>query len=161
MAEQSYAIEEGHPPSALLRLINPVLSFLLRTPLAGPARKQLMVLSFTGRKTGRPYSIPLSAHLINHDLYALTGATWKQNFRNGAPAQVVYDGKTTAMRGELIRDRTVVSDLVHRCAESYGAQRAQRMMGLKFRDSRMPTRDEFTEAVDRLHLAAIRLTPAD
>jgi hypothetical protein len=160
MTEQSYAIEVEHPPSAVLRLVNPVLGFLLRTPLAGPARKQLMVLSFTGRKTGRPYSIPLSAHLIDHDLYALTGNPWKQNFRNGAPAQVVYDGKTTAMRGELIRDRAVVSDLFHRCAESYGVQRAQRMMGLKFREQRIPTRNEFEEAVDRLHLAAVRLTPA-
>ena len=69
-------------------------------------------------------------------------------------------GKTTAMRGELICDRAVVSDLFHRCAESYGVQRAQRMMGLKFREQRIPTLDEFEEAVDRLHLAAVRLTPA-
>jgi hypothetical protein len=161
MAEQSYAIDVEHPPSAVLRLVNPMLSFLLRTPLAGPARKQLMVLSFTGRKTGRPYSIPVSAHVIDNDLYALTGAGWKQNFRDGAAAQVVYDGKTTAMRGELVRDRAVVSDLFRRCAESYGVQRAQRMMGLKFRDKRVPTLDEFAEAVDRLHLAGVRLTPAE
>ncbi len=160
MTEQSYAIDVGHPPSAVLRLVNPVLGFLLRTPLAGPARKQLMVLGFTGRKTGRQYSIPLSAHVIDNDLYALTGASWKQNFRNGAPAQVVYDGKTTAMRGELIRDRAIVSGLFQRCAESYGVQRAQRMMGLKFREQRIPMREEFEEAVDRLHLAAVRLTPA-
>ncbi len=160
MAEQSYQVDVGHPPSALLRVVNPVLSLLLRTPLAGPARKQLMVLSFAGRKTGHPYSIPLSAHVIDNDLYALTGATWKQNFRDGADAQVVHDGKTTAMRGELIRDRAVVSDIFLRCAESYGVRRAQRMMGLKFREQRTPTREEFTEAVDRLHLAAIRFTPA-
>src|SRR6516165_7448267 len=103
MAEQSYAIDVGHPPSAVLRIVNPALAFLLRTPLAGPARKQLMVLSFTGRKTGRPYSIPLSAPLIDHHFYALTDKPWKQNFRDGAPAQVVYNGKTTAMRGVLWR----------------------------------------------------------
>jgi hypothetical protein len=160
MAEQSYAIDVGHPPTFVLKLVNPMLSFLLRTPLAGPARKQLMVLSFTGRKTGRPYSIPVSAHVIDNDLYALTGAPWKQNFRGGAAAEVVYDGKTTAMRGELIRDRGVVSDLFLRCAEGYGVQRAQRMIGLKFRDQRMPTLDEFAEAADRLHLGAVRFTPA-
>ena len=143
----------------MLRVVNPVLSFLLRTPLAGPARKQLMVLSFTGRKTGRPYSIPVSAHVIDNDLYALTGNAWKQNFRGGAPAQVIYDGKTTAMRGELIGDRAVVSDLYSRCTQGYGVARAQRMIGLKFRDQRIPTLDEFTEAVDRLHLVAIKFTP--
>ena len=64
------------------------------------------------------------------------------------------------MRGELIRDRAIVSDLFHRCAESYGVQRAQRMIGLKFRDQRIPTREEFAEAVDRMHLGAVRFTPA-
>jgi hypothetical protein len=160
MAEQSYAIDVGHPPQALLRIVNPMLRSLLRTPLAGSARKQLMVLSFTGRKTGRQYSVPLSAHVIDNDLYALTPAPWKQNFRGGATAEVLHDGKTTVMRGELIRDRATLSDLYLRCAQSYGVQRAQRMIGLKFREQRIPTLDEFTEAVDRMHLAAIRLTPA-
>ncbi len=159
MAEQSHAIDAGHPPSALLRFVNPILGFLLRTPLAGPARKQLMVLSFTGRKTGRAFTLPVSAHVIDGQLYALTGAPWKQNFRGGAPARVVYDGKTTAMRGELIADRAVVCDLFLRCAESYGVQRAQRMIGLRFRDQRIPTREEFAEAVERMHLGAVRLTP--
>jgi hypothetical protein len=160
MTEQPYAVDVGHPPSALIRVVNPILGSLLTTPLAGPLRKQLMVLSFTGRKTGRQFSIPLSAHVIDHDLYALTGAVWKQNFRDGAAAQVVYDGKTTAMRGELIRDRAVVSDLLLRCSQSYGVKRAQRMIGLKFRDQRIPTLEEFAEAVDRLHLAAVKLTAA-
>ncbi|MCV7074985.1 hypothetical protein [Mycobacterium szulgai] len=158
MTEQSYAVDVGHPPSALLRVINPALGFLLGTPLAGPMRKQLMVLKFTGRKSGREFSIPLSAHVIDGDLYALTGAVWKANFRGGGDAQVVYDGKTSAMRGELITDPAVLPDLYLRCAQSYDVKRAQRMMGLKFRDNRTPTRDEFAEAIDRLKLAAVRLT---
>jgi hypothetical protein len=160
MAEESYAIDAGHPPSVLLKLVNPMLGFLLRTPLAGLVGKQFMVLNFTGRKTGRPFTLPVSAHVIDGDLYALTGAVWKQNFRGGAAAQVVYDGKTTAMRGELIRDRATVSDLYKRCADSYGLRRAQTMIGLKFRDQRVPTLEEFGEAVDRMHLGAVRLTPA-
>jgi len=35
------------------------------------------------------------------------------------------------------------------------------MMGVKFRDQEIPTLEEFTEAVGRLHLAAVRLTPAE
>lgn len=161
MTEQSYAVDVGHPPSALLRAINPLLGALLGTPLAGPLRKQLMVLNFTGRKTGRSFSLPLSAHVIDNDLYALTGAPWKQNFRGGAAAQVLFDGKTTAMRGELIRDREILPDLYLRCAQSYGPKRAQRMMGLKFRDRRIPTREEFAEAIDRMNLAAVRLTTTE
>ena len=160
MAEQSYAIDSGHPPEALVRLFNPILSALLRTPLGGSARKQLMVLHFTGRKTGRQFKVPVSAHVIDGNLYALTDARWKQNFRDGAPAQVVYDGKTTAMRGELVRDRAKLPELYLKCAQGYGVKRAQRLMGLKFREQRIPTLEEFAEAIDRMHLDAIRFTPA-
>ena len=144
------AVTVSHPPDRLLRAVNPALRFLLRTPLAGGARKQLMVLNFTGRKSGRQYSIPVSAHRIDGDLYAIAEAGWKVNFRDGATADVLHDGKTTTMRGELIRDPATVADLSRRCAESYGAKKAQSMMGLKFRDDQIPTLEEFTEAAQRL-----------
>jgi hypothetical protein len=102
----------------------------------------------------------LSAHVIDGTLYAMTGAVWKSNFRDGAAAQVLHDGKTTTMRGELITDKAHVADLFARCVESYGVKRAERAMGLGFRDHQMPTHDQFAEAVDRLHLNAIRFTPA-
>jgi hypothetical protein len=144
----------------MLRVVNPILGFVLRTPLAPVVGKGFMVLNFTGRKTGRQFTLPVSAHVIDNDLYALTGAAWKQNFRGGAPAKVVYDGKTTDMRGELIRDLDVVPDLYLKCVQSYGVKRAQRTIGVKFREQRIPTREEFAEAADRLHLGAIRFTPA-
>jgi hypothetical protein len=160
MTEQSNAITISHPPDAFLRVVNPIMKLLLRTPFAGAARNQLMVVNFTGRKSGRAYSIPLSAHLIDGNLYAMAAATWKNNFRDGAPAQVLHNGKTTTMRGELITDKALVADLYARCVESYGVKRAERAMGLGFRDHQMPTRDQFAEAVDELNLRAIRFTPA-
>jgi hypothetical protein len=133
---------------------------LLRTPLAGSLRDQMMVVSFNGRKSGRRYSIPLSAHRIDNNLYAITSAPWKHNFRDGADAEVLHNGKTTAMRGELIQDPSTVAELSRRVAESYGVKQAQRTMGLKFRDGRIPTVEEFTEVAQRDKLVAVRLTPA-
>lgn len=160
MTEQPPAVTVNHPPAAILRAVNPILRSLLRTPLAGAAREQMMVVSFTGRKSGRQFSVPVTAHRIDTDLYALTNAPWKANFRDGATAEVLLGGKTTTMRGELITDPAVVAGVSHRAAESYGAKRAQRMMGLKFRDQRVPTLEEFTEAAQREKIAAIRFTPA-
>lgn len=158
MTEQTPAVRAEHPPQALLKAVNPLLRVLLRTPLAGSVRKHFMVLNFHGRKTGRPLSIPVSAHRIGGDVYAIANAPWKHNFRGGAPAEVVVDGKPTPMRGELITDRTETAELLRRCAEAYGPRRAQRMMGLKFRDTTVPTVEEFAEAIDRERLAAIRFT---
>ncbi len=161
MTEQSYAVDVGHPPSALLRAVNPILGFLLGTPFAGPLRKRLMVLNFTGRKSGKQFSVPVSAHVIDNELYALAGANWKYNFSGGGLAQVVYDGKTRPMRGEIVEDRAKTHELYLRCAQSYGVKKAQRMMGISFRDNRIPTLQEFAEAIERLKLVAIKFTPGE
>lgn len=160
MTEQPPAVAVSHPPDVILRVVNPLLRFVLRIPPVGAAGKTMMVLSFTGRKSGRRYSVPVSAHQIDHNLYALAGAAWRLNFRGGAAAEVLHDGKTTTMHGELIEDPSAVADLAHRSAESYGLKAAQRMMGLKFRDERIPTVEEFAEAAKANHLGAVRLTLA-
>ena len=159
MTDQSPAVTVSHPPAAMLRAVNPLLRRLLQTPVMGSMRKAMMVLSFTGRKSGQRYSIPVSAHLIDGDLYALAGAAWRLNFRGGATAEVLHDGTTKTMRGELIEDPPIVAELSRRCAEAYGVKAAQRMMGLKFRDPRIPTTEEFAEAAKANHVGAIRLTP--
>ena len=159
MTEQLPAVSISHPPEAVLRAVNPAVKFLLGTPLAGGLRRQMMVLNFKGRKSGRQFSIPVTAHRVDNTLYALASAGWTANFRDGANADVLWDGKKTTMRGELIRDPATVADLSHRVAESYGAKTAQRMMGLKFRDDRVPTLAEFTEAAQRDGMRAVKLTP--
>ncbi|MFY9918426.1 MAG: hypothetical protein WAL26_08515 [Mycobacterium sp.] len=160
MTDQTPAVTISHPPEGLLRAVNPAVKFLLGTPLGGGIRRQMMVLNFTGRKSGRQYSVPVSAHRLDNTLYALASAGWTANFRDGANAEVLWDGKKTTMRGELIRDPAAVADLSHRAAESYGAKKAQRMMGLKFRDDRVPSIEEFTEAAQRDGMRAVKLTPA-
>jgi hypothetical protein len=160
MTDQTPAVYLSHPPVALLRVVNPLMAQLLRTPLAGRLREQMMVVHVTGRKTGKRYTIPLSAHQIDGALYAITSAPWKINFRGGATAEVLHNGQTTPMRGELITDPATVADLQLRCAQSYGVKRGQTMLGLKFRDQRIPSLEEFTEAAARDHMVAIRLEPA-
>ena len=114
MTDQLPAVSISHPPEGLLRAVNPAVKFLLGTPLAGSLRRQMMVLNFTGRKSGRQYSVPVSAHRLDNVLYALASAGWTANFRDGANAEVLWDGKKTTMRGELIRDPATVADLSHR-----------------------------------------------
>ncbi len=70
-----------------MRVMNSALRHLLGTPV-GRALKDFMVLDVTGRKSGRRFSIPVSAHVIDGQLYALAGSLWAVNFRGGAPAQV-------------------------------------------------------------------------
>ncbi|GAT08385.1 hypothetical protein H7I77_21575 [Mycolicibacterium novocastrense] len=160
MTDQIPAVSTGHPPGALMRFLNPSLRFLLRTPLAGPLGNQFMVLNFRGRKSGRQFSIPVTAHHIDGGLYAIANTVWKNNFRDGADAEVVHRGTARKMRGDLITDPGVVADLAQRLAQSYGPRRAQTTMGLKFRDGGIPSVEDFAEAVRREGIAAVRFSPA-
>lgn len=157
MTDQTAAVVPSHPPELVMRVMNSALRHLLGTPV-GKALKDFMVLNVTGRKSGRRFSIPVSAHVIDGQLYALAGSQWTVNFRGGAPAQVVREGRTTTMRGELITDGAQVAELFHRCATGYGPRKAQRSMGVKFRDPGVPTLEEFRQAVDANGFVAIRFT---
>ena len=80
--------ERGGDPVAsaepMMRAMNSVLRRLLGTLLGRPLT-DFMVLNFAGRKSGRRFSIPVSAHVVDGTLYALANAGWKVNFRGGAP----------------------------------------------------------------------------
>jgi len=132
MAGQSaMPVEPAHPPAAMLRVSNPVMRGLLRSPVGGRMRRQFMVLRFFGRRTGRRYDVPVVAHRLDGELYALTDAAWRNNFRGGADVEVTLDGHVTRMRGQLLDDPEAVAPLYARAIEHFGVKRAQRMLGLK------------------------------
>ena len=152
------AVEPAHPPAAMMRVSNPVMRALLRSPAGGPLRRQFMVLRFFGRKTGRRYDIPVVAHRLDGELYALTDAPWRNNFRDGAEVEVTLDGHVTRMQGQLLDDPETVAPLYARAIEHFGVKRAQRMLGLRIHTPGPPATEALAHAARRYHLSAIRLT---
>ena len=151
-------VEPAHPPAAMMRVTNPVMRGLLRSPAGGPMRRQFMVLRFFGRKTGHRYDIPVVAHRLDGELYALTGAPWRNNFRGGADVEVTLDGHVTRMRGQLLDDPEAVAPLYARAIDHFGVKRAQRMLGLKIHTPGPPATEALADAARRYHLSAIQLT---
>lgn len=159
MAGQSaMPVEPAHPPAAMMRVSNPVMRGLLRSPVGGRMRRQFMVLRFFGRRTGRRYDVPVVAHRLDGELYALTDAAWRNNFRGGADVEVTLDGHVTRMRGQLLDDPEAVAPLYARAIDQFGVKRAQRMLGLKIHTPGTPAPEALAEAAQRYHLCAIRLT---
>jgi len=116
------------------------------------------VLRFFGRRTGRRYDVPVVAHRLDGELYALTDAAWRNNFRGGADVEVTLDGHVTRMRGQLLDDPEAVAPLYARAIDQFGVKRARRMLGLKIHTPGTPAPGALAEAAQRYHLRAIRLT---
>ena len=81
-----------------------------------------MVLRFFGRKTGRRYDVPVVAHRLDGELYALTDAVWRNNFRGGADVEVTLDGHVTRMWGQLLDDPEAVAPLYAGLFAAFGTK---------------------------------------
>ncbi len=137
-------IEGAEPPEKLARVVNPAIKVLLRSPLHRLVSKHLMLLTFSGRKTGNTYTVVVGRHEVDGALVVPTGTVgrrWRLNFRGGAPVVVTIEGRRRPGRGELVEDPEEVARLHGLLLNRLGLKNAQRL-GLRVNVDREPSRDE-------------------
>jgi len=77
------------------RLINPLVVLILRSPLHFLASKNLIFITFKGRKSKKTYNIPVSYHREGNELIALTlkQNLWWKNLKMLNTTQITLLGK--------------------------------------------------------------------
>lgn len=99
---------------------NAFVKLLLRSPLHGLASHGVMLISYRGRKTGKPYTVPVS-YAVDEDGALLTTSfktrAWWRNLRGSAPATAVpvtlrLRGKEVDAQAEVIEEETAVADYI-------------------------------------------------
>lgn len=91
------------PPQALFRyVLNPLFRRALRSPLHGRLSGRLALLTFTGLRSGKTYTIPVGYAQTDDTLLIGTASGWRRNLAGGAPVRL-------RLRGE---ERTGVADVV-------------------------------------------------
>ena len=98
-------VRDARPPAILVRVLNPVMRVVLRSPL-GRFVQPLALLEFSGRRTGRRYLVPVGWHEANARPVVFTPAPWRANFREPADVTVHHGGRarsTTADVAEALR----------------------------------------------------------
>ena len=99
----SAAVRDALPPKAVGRVLNPVVRALLCTPLAR-RMDGLALLTFTGRRSGRRYRVPVGWHEAEGVPVVLTPSAWRVNFSGGAAVTVRHRGRARQMIGRLVTD---------------------------------------------------------
>lgn len=151
-------MEPGQPPLWVLRLINPIVSALLRSPLHRLLSKQFILLTVTGRKSGRTYRIPVGRHESNGTLTVAAAGAWRHNLRGGATFRVTVDGREHEVHAELEEQPDRVAQVYKTMLDQLGPKRA-RDLGLKVNVDRMLTVEEIEPVVAGRAIATIRLQP--
>jgi hypothetical protein len=130
---------------ALTRIGNTAVRPLLRSG-AGARIHELALLSFTGRLTGKRYTVPVGYHELDGEIAILTASGWRVNLLGGAEVELVHHGTRRPMRADLIEDPDEVARVYRTLLERVGIEKATRI-GLKVTGHRMPTHDEIVEAI--------------
>lgn len=83
---------------------NPLVIWLLRSPLHGMMSGSTLLVTVTGRKTGRPYTLPISFHQSGDTLTLITrrDKSWWRNVQGGAPVRLRLRGQEVAAHAEVV-----------------------------------------------------------
>jgi hypothetical protein len=110
---------------------NPIMVWMLYSPLHAMLSGNMMVLNYSGRKSGRAYRLPISYKRIDDTL--LTSSykrrTWWRNLRGGVPVTVRLQGKDINGLAEVIEDEHGVMGGI--IAYIGGDPQIARMFGVK------------------------------
>ncbi len=142
-----------------VRLLNPVVRQLVKRGI-GSVSREMMVVQWTGRKSGKVFSTPVSRFAgKDGGVFMTTTASYKHNFADGWPAVLQLGKERRDAVGHLVSNPPDVATRLASVLDQLGAKRGQRNLGLQF-DTR-PTATEFVDFVEDTGWAVIDFTILD
>ena len=90
----------------LMTRLNPLVAWVLRSPLHPVLDRMLLMLRVTGRRTGRQYWIPVGYQRDGDIITVLVSKAprkqWWRNYRDPGPADVLLHGRTLHGRAHVL-----------------------------------------------------------
>ena len=131
-------IENSSPPKGFLKVVDPIFKAMLKTPLGGVLPSTTSVISFKGRKSGKPYNLVVAVHDVDGEQLVFSQRVWMVNFKGGAPVSVRHKGKTLSGTGTLVSDPAEIAPRLQKAIDAHGA----RSVGLKMSDGHRVTPED-------------------
>jgi hypothetical protein len=90
--------------------LNPVCTAILRSPFHWLLSPALVLITVTGRKTGRRYTIPVAYNQMADAIVILVGEApqkkWWRNYRTPGPIELRLRGRCLTGTAEVVRPET-------------------------------------------------------
>jgi len=127
----------------IFSIANPIMKAILRSPFAGPLAEEIMVLTFTGRKSGKKFSTPVGFVRNGDHLIVFNHSNWWKNFIGGAPVSMTIKGKEVTGTATLVTDLQAIKQMIVDLNAAHPPQRA-RQLGF-YTESPDPSAEEVLE----------------
>ncbi len=90
---------------------NGIMIWLLKSPFHGMISKNVMLVTVTGRRSGRAITLPTSYLRVGDTLWVISWRvrTWWKNLRGGAKVQVLLEGHSREGLGQVLEEQQAVA----------------------------------------------------
>jgi hypothetical protein len=91
---------------------NPIMEWLLKSPLHDMLSGNTMIVYFKGRKSGKTYHLPVGYLRVNDTLLTVSSKqrTWWRNLRGGADVSILLQGKMIPAHSQTVEDDQGVAE---------------------------------------------------
>ena len=91
-------------PESLIRMMNPVIGWTLKSPLHPVLSSSVLLLQFTGRRTGRAFETPLRYVRIDERIRCFSSqeTQWWRNLGENRKARVILAGRRIDVSTQVI-----------------------------------------------------------
>lgn len=126
---QPATAERGGPPipRGAFKFVNPIMKLLLSSPLHALMSRDLMILKFLGRKTGKPISVPVGYVRKDNHLIVFTFGKWWRNLQNNTEVTLRMQGKDVKGKVNIVSDLRAVADMINTVVDTRGPDMSKRL----------------------------------
>lgn len=145
--------------AAVPPLVNRAMKFVLGSPLHSLVSKTTLLIRFTGCKSGKTFTTPVSYSQHGDEVWIFTHAGWWKNLRGGAPVTLRLRGQERRGLAQPVDadKRAVAAGLTdHLRQVTFDA----RFYGVTFDAHGQPRPEQVERAAQTVVMIRVRLLPA-
>jgi deazaflavin-dependent oxidoreductase (nitroreductase family) len=136
--------------------VNSAMKFMLRSPVHGMVSKTVLLISFTGRKSGKIYTTPVSYSQQGDQVSIFTHANWWKNLRNSPEVLLRIQGRELQGLAEPVAgDKQAIAAGLS--AHLRVVPSDARYYGVTFDEHGNPRSEEVEQAVQSVVMVRVRL----
>ncbi len=162
-ATQAYLVEKNYMKEAKMSqtptvppYVNSAMKYVLRSPLHGLISKSILLITFTGRKSGKTYTTPVSYSQSDGRVTIFTHANWWVNLLGEAPVTLRIRGRELDGLAEpVVEDKVAVAAGLTEHLRKVPSD--ARYYGVTFDEHANPRAEEVDKAVQSTVMIRVRL----
>lgn len=137
-------------------IVNRSMKLILRSPMHALVSKTVLLITFTGRKSGRTYTTPVSYSQNGGQVTIFTHANWWKNLRGDAPVSVRIQGQEfQGLPEPVVEDKQAVAAGL--AAHLRKVPSDARYYGVTFDAQNNPKTEEVAQAAKSVVMIRIQL----